>query len=138
MPSNTELRNQITEKTMLHLEDMFNKEYDYEIYRTGDNLSTISFVAGEIDNKPVYGSIKFTLHKANWDLDKEISKFDDKLEEKELKAKLAAQNKAERERKAAEQKAKAEKRKAQQDLDRASTQKSIENLKAQLKDNEAE
>jgi hypothetical protein len=40
-------------------------------------------MAGEVNGEPVYGSIKFTLHKSNWNLDAEIEKYFEKVEEKE-------------------------------------------------------
>ena len=132
MANTTEQRNAITTAMVAKLEDMFNAEFNNEIYRTGDNLSTITFEAGEVDGQPVYGSVKFTLHKSNYDLDDEIEKYYAKEEEKALKAKLAAERKADKERKIAEQKAKAEQRKQAAELAKQKTQKSIETLKSQL------
>ena len=134
MANSTEQRAKITNDIMTRLEEMFNKEFHNDIYFTGDNLNTISFEAGEVNGEVVYGSVKFTLHKSNWDLDAEIEKYDAKVEEKELKAKVAAQKKAEKERKIAEQKAKAKAREDQAARERAKIQKSIGDLKAQLKE----
>lgn len=131
MATATEQRTKITENTMKRLEEVMQTICD-EIYFTGDNTNTISFMAGEVNGEPVYGSIKFTLHKSNWNLDAEIEKYFDKVEEKELKAKVAAQKKADKERKLAAQKEKAAKRQEAADLERARTQKSIADLKAQL------
>lgn len=133
----TEQRNQITELNMEKITAALDAIYD-EVCFTGDNFTTRSFVAGEVNGEPVYGSVKFTLHKANWDLDKEIDKYDAKWEERELKNKLAIQKKEEKERKIAAQKEKAAKRAAAAEMDRNRTQKSIENLKAQLKEDNSE
>ena len=129
----TEQRNQITELNMQKITEALDAIYD-EVCFTGDNLTTRSFVAGEVNGEPVYGSIKFTLHKSNWNLDDEIDKYYAKVEERELKAKVTAQKKAEKERKLALQKEKAAKRQAAAELDKVRTQKSIESLKAQLKE----
>jgi hypothetical protein len=137
MANSTEQRKQVTENTMRTLEQAMSGLYP-EIYFTGDNTNTITFIAGEVNGEPVYGSIKFTLHKG-WNeekLEEEVNKYFVKLEERELKAKVAAQKKADKERKIAVQKEKAAKRQAQADLDKARTQKSIANLKVQLGEKE--
>ena len=131
MANSTEQRKRITDETMNKLEEAMQAIYP-EIYFTGDNTNTISFVAGQVNGEDVYGSIKFTLHKANWNLDDEILKYDAKVEERELKAKVAAQKKADKERKIALQKEKADKRAAAAELDKKKVQKSIADLKAQL------
>lgn len=93
------------------LENIFDKA-GIEYYRTGNNLSTLTFECGEIDNKLLYGSIKFTLHKADYNLDDEIEEFEMLLEEKQKKAEekekrdeKALKDKAIREAKVAEKKA---------------------------------
>ena len=131
MANATEQRKKITEDTMRKLEEAMNAIYDDVTY-TGDNVTTLTFEAGEVDGKTVYGSIKFTLHKSNWDLNKEMEKYFDKVEEMELKAREAAQKKAEKERKLAAQKAKAEARQAQEDREMNKRKKSIAELKAKL------
>lgn len=99
------------------LEEVFNNA-GIEYFRTGSNLATLTFECGEIDNKPVYGSIKFTLHKADYNLDDEIEEFEMLLEEKAKKAEekrrrdeKALKDKALREARAAEKKALEEKQK---------------------------
>ena len=89
-----------------------------EFFRTGNNLATLTFDCGEIDGKPVYGSIKFTLHKADYNLDDEIEEFEMLLEEKRKKAEekrkreeKAEKDKVAREAKIAERKAIEEKKK---------------------------
>ena len=133
MANNTEKRALITKDTIKFLEDiLIDNLEDIDIFRTGDNLNTITWEVGELDGMPVYGSIKFTLHKANYNLDDEIEKFESKLEEVELKAKLKAQKQAEKEKKLAEQKAKAEARKNEAELAKRRTEKNIAELKEQL------
>ena len=132
MASITEQRNKISADMMTRLEEMFNKEFNYEIYLTGDNVTTISFQAGEINDEPVYGSVKFTLHKSNWDLDAEIDKYNEVVEERELKAKLRAQAKADKERKLVVQREKAAKRAKAAQMEREQRQKEIAKLKEEL------
>lgn len=68
------------------LEEIFTNA-GVEFFRTGDNTSTLTFECGELGGKPVYGSIRFTLHKSNYNLDAQIEEFELLLEEKERKAK---------------------------------------------------
>lgn len=115
MASITAQRATLTAERVKWLEEIFNNA-GVEYFRTGDNLATMTFECGEIEGKPVYGSIKFTLHKADYNLDNEIEEFEMLLEEKEKKAEekrrrdaKALKNKAAREAKAAEKKALEEK-----------------------------
>ena len=115
MASLTALRAALTAEKVKWLEDIF-RNADVEFFRTGANLATLTFECGEIDDKPVYGSIKFTLHKADYNLDDEIEEFEMLLEEKAKKAEekkrrdeKALKDKAAREAKAAAKKALEEK-----------------------------
>lgn len=106
----TTQRNQLTLQAVQDLEKIF-QDNDIEFFRTGANLNTITYVVGEIDGKEVYGSIKFTLHKSDYDLDEEIEEYemlleerDKKAKEKELRNKKALKDREERARKAAEKK----------------------------------
>lgn len=115
MASITAQRAALTTERVKWLEEIFNNA-GVEYFRTGDNLATMTFECGEIEGKPVYGSIKFTLHKADYNLDDEIEEFEMLLEEKEKKAEekrrrdaKALKDKAAREAKAAEKKALEEK-----------------------------
>ena len=115
MASITAQRAALTAERVKWLEEIFNNA-GVEYFRTGDNLATMTFECGEIEGKPVYGSIKFTLHKADYNLDDEIEEFEMLLEEKEKKAEekrrrdaKALKDKAAREAKAAEKKALEEK-----------------------------
>lgn len=48
-----------------------------DIFRTGDNFNTLTFETGEFKGQPLYGSVKFTLHKPTYNLDDEIEVFED-------------------------------------------------------------
>ena len=115
MASITAQRATLTAERVKWLEEIFNNA-GVEYFRTGNNLATMTFECGEIEGKPVYGSIKFTLHKADYNLDDEIEEFEMLLEEKEKKAEekrcrdaKALKDKAASEAKAAEKKALEEK-----------------------------
>lgn len=115
MASITAQRATLTAERVKWLEEIFNNA-GVEYFRTGDNLTTMTFECGEIEGKPVYGSIKFTLHKADYNLDDKIEEFEMLLEEKEKKAEekrrrdaKALKDKAAKEAKAAEKKALEEK-----------------------------
>lgn len=117
MASITAQRATLTAEKVAWIEDIFYKA-GVEFFRTGSNLATLTFDCGEIDGKPVYGSIKFTLHKADYNLDDEIEEFEMLLEEKKKKAiekekreEKQAKDKAAKEAKAAEKKALEEKKK---------------------------
>lgn len=117
MTSITAQRQALTAQKVEWIEDIFNKA-GIEFFRTGNNLSTLTFDCGEIEGKPVYGSIKFTLHKADYNLDDEIEEFEMLLEEKNKRAEekrrrneKALKDKAIREAKAIEKKNIEEKKK---------------------------
>lgn len=117
MASITAQRAALTAEKVAWIEDIFYKA-GVEFFRTGSNLATLTFDCGEIDGKSVYGSIKFTLHKADYNLDDEIEEFEMLLEEKKKKAiekekreEKQAKDKAAKEAKAAEKKALEEKKK---------------------------
>ena len=117
MASITAQRAALTAEKVAWIEDIFYKA-GVEFFRTGSNLATLTFDCGEIDGKPVYGSIKFTLHKADYNLDDEIEEFEMLLEEKKKKAiekekreEKQAKDKAAKEAKAAEKRALEEKKK---------------------------
>lgn len=117
MASITAQRAALAAEKVAWIEDIFYKA-GVEFYRTGNNLSTLTFDCGEIEGKPVYGSIKFTLHKPDYNLDDEIEEFEllledrkKKAENKQKKEEKAEKDKVAREAKVAERKALAEKRK---------------------------
>lgn len=134
MASTTELRSQITTNIVTQLEKMLTDNFDTDIFYTGGNYGTLTFSCGEVDGKEIYGSIKFTLHKSNYDLDNEIEKFEDFWDEKQLKAKLAAQNKEEKERKLAEKKARAAAKVKAEKIAKERQKRSIANMREQIKE----
>lgn len=117
MANITERKAKFTQEIVDKLAAAIATEFDTDVFFTGENLNTISISCGEFDGKEVFGSFKFTLHKANWNLYDEIEKYEAFRTEKELKAKVNAQKKAEKLKKAEEQKAKAAAREAQKQKD---------------------
>lgn len=59
-----------------------------EFFRTGENLNTLTFQISTFDSKPIYGSLKLTIHKQDYNLDNEIENFELFFEEKAMKKKL--------------------------------------------------
>lgn len=106
----TAMRNELTKRSIEELEEIF-RNADIEFYRTGANFNTLTYLVGEINGKEVYGSIKFTLHKENYNLDDEIEEYEllledrsKKAEEKELRDRKAVKEREDKERKAIEKK----------------------------------
>lgn len=130
--SSTEQRTEITNEIMIKLEDSLRTTFEDDIFYTGDNLTTLTFLAGQVNGEDVYGSIKFTLHKAAYDLDEEIEKYELFREEKELKAKARAQKKEADAKKDKERKAKAAQREAEKAQSKNKVIKSIEKLKEEV------
>lgn len=95
----TILRERITNETVSQLLSLLQKNLSTDIFQTDDNLSTLTWEVGEVDGTPLYGSIKFTLHKADYNLDDEIEKFEMKLEETEMNQKKREEREAEEARK---------------------------------------
>ena len=98
-------REAISLKCVEELENLLYKEKG-EIFRTCDNMNTITWQVSEDNGKPIYGSIKFTLHKDDYDLDSKIEEFEYFDTERREKAQLEKEKKEKRQK---EQKAKAEK-----------------------------
>lgn len=86
-------RNKKTASIMERLERILSEEFG-EIFRTGANLNTITFCVSEEGETEAFGSVKFTLHKANYNLDDEIEEFEDFREQKLKAEELKAQKKA--------------------------------------------
>lgn len=84
MASITAKRAEISQNKVREIEDIF-QGAGVEFYRTGSNLTTLTFDCGQIDGQTVYGSIKFTLHKMDYNLDDEIEEFEMLLEERKKK-----------------------------------------------------
>lgn len=132
MASITEQRNELSMKKVKELEEIFYKA-GIEFYRTGSNFNTLTYECGEIDGKPVYGSIKFTLHKDDYDLDDKIEEFEMFFEERKQKAKEKERKKASLEKKEAIKKSKAAERKT---IEERAKERRREYL-ASLKENES-
>lgn len=132
MASITEQRNELSIKKVKELEEIFYKA-GIEFYRTGSNFNTLTYECGEIDGKPVYGSIKFTLHKDDYDLDDKIEEFEMFFEERKQKAKEKERKKASLEKKEAIKKSKAAERKTIEEREKERRRKYL----ASLKENES-
>jgi tRNA uridine 5-carbamoylmethylation protein Kti12 len=107
--SMTELRNEITARVMEQLEAMLDAA-DIGFYHTGDNLNTLTWLVDEVNGEEIWGSIKFTLHKPNFDIKEKIEDYEILMETRkkaaEEKARKQAANEKEKARKAAEREAK--------------------------------
>ena len=132
MASITEQRNELSMKKVKELEEIFYKA-GIEFYRTGSNFNTLTYECGEIDGKPVYGSIKFTLHKDDYDLDDKIEEFEMFFEERKQKAKEKERKKASLEKKGAIKKSKAAERKTIEEREKERRREYL----ASLKENES-
>lgn len=130
--SSTEQRKKITSEIMDKLFGLIQQGLDCDVFFTGENFNTLTFYAGDVDNKETYGSIKFTLHKSNYNLDDEIEKYELFREERELKDKARAEAKAEKLRKAEEKAEKAAQREAAKAQSVEKTRSNIEALKASI------
>lgn len=91
MLSNTVQRQKILDSTLEKIGQILVSETAQEkgieeIFRTGENVQTFTFLAGTLeDGTDVYGSLKLTLHKAGYNLDDEIEKFEGVYAEKQAK-----------------------------------------------------
>ena len=132
MASITEQRNELSIKKVKELEEIFYKA-GIEFYGTGSNFNTLTYECGEIDGKPVYGSIKFTLHKDDYDLDDKIEEFEMFFEERKQKAKEKERKKASLEKKEAIKKSKAAERKTIEEREKERRREYL----ASLKENES-
>jgi hypothetical protein len=107
--SMTELRNEITARVMTQLEEMLDAA-DIGFYHTGDNLNTLTWLVDEVNGEEIWGSIKFTLHKPNFDIKEKIEDYEILVETRKKAAEEMARKKAanekEKQRKAAERAAK--------------------------------
>lgn len=128
MASITAQRAELTAEKVKWLEGIF-ENAGIEFFRTGNNLATLTFDCGEIEGVSIYGSIKFTLHKSNYNLDNEIEEFEMLLEEKEKKA----EEKRRRDEKALKDKAtreaKAQKKKELEEREREKRREYLSSLK---------
>lgn len=111
MASITEQRTELSLKKVKELEDLFYNA-GIEFFRTDSNFNTLTYECGEIEGKPVYGSIKFTLHKDDYNLDDKIEEFEMFFEERKQKQKEKEKKKASQEKKKVLKEAKAAEKKA--------------------------
>lgn len=122
--SMTELRNEITAKVMEQLEAMLDAA-DIGFYHTGDNMNTLTWLVDEVNGEEIWGSIKFTLHKSNFDIKGKIEDYEILMETR----KKAAEEKARKQ--AANEKEKARKQ-AEREAKQLAAQRSKEEKKSQL------
>lgn len=125
MASAYAIREEITKEEVRKLEELFEKA-GIEYYRTAANFNTITYECGEAENgEPLYGSIKFTLHKANYNLDDEIEEYELFREDRERKKKLAEEKAAQALKDREMRRAKAEARKVLEEKKRADKRASL-------------
>ena len=127
----TAQRNQLSLQAVQDLEKIF-QENDIEFFRTGANLNTITYVVGELNGKEVFGSIKFTLHKDNYDLDEEIEEYEMLLEERQKTAEEKAEKKAKAEKEKERKIRKADEKKKLEALSKERRLRAIEERKERL------
>ena len=110
----TAIRNEITTATVAKLIEVL-ESAGFDVTRTND-LQTLSFPVGTVDNGTknyeAFGSIKFTLRKSDFNLTDASDEYELLVQEREDKARLAAEKKALAEKDRAEKKAKREAAKA--------------------------
>ena len=110
----TAIRAELTTSAIVKLIEALNAA-GYEVSRT-KNLQTITFPVGQVNNGTkdyiAYGSIKFTLHKEDFDLAGAEYEYEATVKEREDRATLLAEKKALAEKERAEKKAKREAAKA--------------------------
>lgn len=110
----TAIRNELTLNAIANLMDVL-KNAGIEVTRTKD-LQTLTYKVGEVNNGTknytAYGSIKFTLHKSDFDLDEAVYDYEDTVKQREKRAAELAEKKAKAEADRAAKKAKREADKA--------------------------
>lgn len=110
----TAIRNEMTTSAVAKLYETLTNA-GYTVTRTKD-LQTLTFEVGKVDsgtkNYTAYGSVKFTLHKSDFNLEDAAFEYEDTVQTREAKAKLQAEKKALAEKDRAEKKAKREAAKA--------------------------
>jgi hypothetical protein len=92
----TAIRNELTVKAVAQLAEILTNA-GIEVTRTKD-FQTLTYKVGEVDNGTkqytAYGSIKFTLHKSDFDLDDAVYEYNDKVEMTEKRKTELAEKKA--------------------------------------------
>ena len=107
MANMNEMRANLTKEFVDKLEALFT-EAGLAPFKTGATYNQFSFEFDPLtdDGEPLYGSVKFTLHKGNWDWYKEKESYEMYMEERELKAKAKVERDKEALAKRAEREAK--------------------------------
>lgn len=100
-----------------------------EIFRTCDNMNTITWQVSEDNGKPIYGSIKFTLHKDDYDLDNKIEEFEYFNAERKKKAELEKEKEKLRKKEQEKRKAKAAEKKAIEEREKKKRQEYLASIK---------
>ena len=110
----TAIRNELTTKAVANLMDALTSA-GFKVERTKD-FQTLTYEVGTVDsgtkNYTAYGSVKFTLHKSDFNLDDAIFEYTDKVEQTNKRAAELAEKKAKAEADRAAKKAKREADKA--------------------------
>ena len=110
----TAIRNELTTNAVAQLADIL-ASAGIEVTRTKD-FQTLTYKVGEVDNGTkqytAYGSIKFTLHKGDFNLEDAEFEYQDKVEMTEKRKTELAEKKAKAEADRAAKKAKREADKA--------------------------
>ena len=110
----TTIRSELTAKAVADLAEVLTNA-GYTVTKTKD-FQTLTFEVGQVDsgtkNYTAYGSIKFTLHKSDFNLDDAIFEYEDKVTMTEKRAAELAEKKAKAEADRAAKKAKREAEKA--------------------------
>jgi hypothetical protein len=110
----TAIRNELTTKAVAQLAEIL-ESAGIKVTRTKD-FQTLTYEVGTVDNGTknytAYGSIKFTLHKSDFNLDDAVYEYNDKVEMTEKRQAELAEKKAKAEADRAAKKAKREADKA--------------------------
>ena len=92
----TAIRNELTVNAVAKLIELL-EGAGYDVTRTND-FQTVTFPVGNVDNGTknytAYGSLKFTLRKGDFNLTEASDEYELKVQEREDKARLAAEKKA--------------------------------------------
>ena len=78
-----EVQAEYTKKIVKRIAEVLEKEFGFIYYTT--DLQTLTIECEDYPDGARYGSIKFTLHKADWDLDDAVDAYEDRLEKEEKK-----------------------------------------------------
>lgn len=118
----------ISAECVKELEDMLFQAKG-EIFRTCDNMNTITWQVASDNDKPIYGSIKFTLHKDDYDLDNKIEEFEYFDAERKKKAELEKEKEKLRKKEQEKRKAKAAEKKAIEEKEKKKRQEYLASIK---------